>query len=267
MRDLMHIYRVLLRTAWVTVLEYRAQAVLWLISSIFPLVMMVVWLAVVDEAGPLAGGWGSTDFISYYVGAALVYQLTGAWVVWDWDEDIRTGKLSIKLLKPLDPFHHLLSGELGWKILILIFFVPIMIIIAGLTHAITYPIALDMFVAFVLSVAGGFVLAMLMASAFGVLAFWSTQARNLYQLWFGVGQFLSGWIAPLALFPENFRQIASQLPFRSTLGLPMEILMGRLTWPEIGFGFGVTLVWCLIFLIIYRVLWRLGLRRYEAVGA
>jgi ABC-2 type transport system permease protein len=108
---------------------------------------------------------------------------------------------------------------------------------------------------------------MLMSSTLGVLAFWSTQGRNFSGLLFGVGQFLSGWIAPLALFPESFRQTAYLLPFRSTLGLPLEILMGRLDEAETAFAFGITLTWIVFFLILYRVLWRFGLRRYEAVGA
>ena len=91
--------------------------------------------------------------------------------------------------------------------------------------------------------------------------------RQRLWLWIGIGQFLAGWIAPLALFPAWFRQFASWLPFRSTLGFPVEILTGQLSWPEIRFGFLVTLGWILLFLAIYRLLWRMGLRRYEAVGA
>jgi len=266
MRRLMRVYKALLQTAWATAVEYRAQAFLWILSSIFPLVMMAVWLAVVDEAGPLAG-WGRADFISYYVGAALVYHFTFVWSVWQWDEDIRTGNLSPKLLKPLDPFHYLLSEQFGWKLFTLLFIVPPVAVIAWASPAVRYPSTLAQAVAFVLSVAAGFMLMMLMTSAFGVLAFWSTQVGNLFQLWFGVGQFLSGWIAPLALFPASIRQVAYLLPFRSTLGLPMEILMGRLAWPEIGFGFVVTCGWCVVFLVLYRILWRAGLKRYEAVGA
>lgn len=266
MRRLMRIYRVLIQTAWATALEYRAQVLLWILSSIFPLVMMVVWLAVVDEAGPLTG-WGRADFISYYVGAALVYHFTFVWTVWQWDEDIRTGDLSPKLLKPLDPFHYLFTEQLGWKVFILLFVAPLVMVIAWASPAIHYPITFAQAAACGLSVAAGFMLSMLMTSAFGVLAFWSTQVSNLYQLWVGVGSFLSGWIAPLALFPTGIRQVAYFLPFRSTLGFPVEILMDRLTWPEIGFGFAVTFGWCVVFLVIYRIGWRAGLKRYEAVGA
>ena len=34
-----------------------------------------------------------------------------------------------------------------------------------------------------------------MAMAFATIGFWTTQAGNLYSLWWGIGAFLSGWIA------------------------------------------------------------------------
>lgn len=267
MRNLPRVYRALAKVSWATVLEYRAQIVIWILSWLFPLVMMAVWLAVVDEVGP-AAGWDKADFVSYYVAAAVVNYLTvTSWIVWECDEDIRTGNLSIKLLKPLDPFHHYLSDQLGWKLFLVAFLVPAWVAITWLLPAIHYPLTLGRAVAVVSSVTLGFALNLLMSSVFGIFAFWSTQSRNLYLLWNGTGQFLSGWVAPLALFPANLRQIAHWLPFRSTLSLPLEILTGQLSGSEIGFGLAVTAGWTLFFLIAYRVLWRLGLKRYEAVGA
>jgi ABC-2 type transport system permease protein len=99
------------------------------------------------------------------------------------------------------------------------------------------------------------------------LGFWTTQSKNFYSLVYGVGQFLSGFIAPLALFPGVFQSIADLLPFRSALGLPIEILMGRLTFDQITAGLIITLVWTVAMFVLYRVLWQRGLKRYEAVGA
>ncbi len=266
MLSLARAYRALVHAAWARAIEYRAQAILWLISGIFPLVMMAVWLAVVDEAGPLTG-WGASDFVSYYVGAALVYQLTSAWVLWDWDDDIRLGTLSLKLLKPLDPMHHFVSDMAGWKLFSIAVFLPLVAVVAWLTPSIYFPLTPVRVALFVLACLGGLAVSLGMATAFAMISFWSTQSENLYSLFYGVGQFLSGWIAPLALFPAGVRQIADWLPFRSTLSFPLEILLGRASPPEIAFGFAVTLAWIAVFLAIYRVLWRLGLRRYEAVGA
>jgi ABC-2 type transport system permease protein len=106
-----------------------------------------------------------------------------------------------------------------------------------------------------------------LSSFFGMLAFWITTSRNLFSLVYGVGQFLSGYIAPMALFPAEVQNVARLLPFRSYLGLPVETLLGRLTAAEVLEGLGVTLVWTVIFFLLYRWLWFKGLRRYEGVGA
>jgi len=259
-------YRALIHASWGRALEYRAQAVLWLLTGMFPLVMLAVWLAVVAEAGPLTG-WGQSDFISYYVGAMLVYQLTGAWVLWDWDDDIRLGTLSLKLLKPLDPWHHFVSDTLGWKLFAVVVFVPLISAVAMLSPVIQFPLTPLRLVLFALACLGGLSISLTMATAFAMISFWSTQSANAYSLVYGIGQFMSGWIAPLALFPAGVRQIADWLPFRSTLSFPLEILLGRASPDDMVFGFALTLAWIAIFLVIYRVLWRLGLRRYEAVGA
>ena len=262
----LRIYLAMVKASWATALEYRAQIVIWLLSWLFPLIMMVVWLAVVAEVGP-AAGWDQSDFVSYYVAAAIVNYLTVAWIVWDWDDDIRTGTMSIKLLKPVDPFHHYFTNQLGQKLFFAVFLLPVFIVVAWLVPAIHYPLTFARLAAVVLSVILGFGLNMAMGAAAAVLAFWTTQAKNVEMLWTGVGQFLSGWIAPLPLFPAGFQSIARVLPFRSSLGFPIELLMGRLTWPEIAFGFAVTIGWTLFFWAVYRLLWRIGLRRYEAVGA
>jgi ABC-2 type transport system permease protein len=144
---------------------------------------------------------------------------------------------------------------------------PLIVIATWLSPAISYPVGPELFAAAAGSMLLGLVLNMMMQSAFAMIAFWTTQSSNVFGLVSGIGQFLSGYIAPLALFPEQFRQVANLLPFRSLVSLPVEMLMGKLSWAEIGFGYAVTLIWLAIFTLIYRLAWRAGLRQYEAVGA
>lgn len=151
--------------------------------------------------------------------------------------------------------------------LLLVIWVPLMVAVALVFPAVQYNLSLARLAVFVLSLIGGFLLNMLITAAFGMLAFWSTQVRNLYSLWYGIGQFLSGWIAPLAIYPPSIRRLAIMLPFWSTIGFPMESLMGRLSWSETWLGFLVTGVWIAIFGSVYRLLWYLGRKRYDAVGS
>ncbi len=267
MPNIVRVYAALLRAAWLRALEYRAQLILWLVASIFPLVMMAVWLTLVNEVGVIQG-WTQADFVSYYIASTIVSQMTAVWVSWDWDEGIRTGSLSVKLLKPLNPIHdYFVLETLGWKLLIAAIIVPPIVVISWLSPDVTFGASLAEFIAFIVCCLLAILFNLFFATCFGLLAFWTTQSRNFFGLMAGFGHFLSGFIAPLPMFPDEFQTVAALLPFRSTLGLPVEILMGRLTWQEIGSGLLITAVWALIFFVLYRFLWRHGLKRYEAVGA
>jgi len=90
------------------------------------LIMMMVWLTISDQ-GPVAG-YDSTGFISYFLMVTFMRRLTGAWIIWDMDHDIRKGMLSPQLLKPIHPIHHLFARVLAGK--------PLQVILVGLPLAI-----------------------------------------------------------------------------------------------------------------------------------
>jgi ABC-2 type transport system permease protein len=262
----MRAYPGLVRMGLAEAMAYRAQLMISLLLSLVPLIMLAVWLTVVDQVGP-AAGWGKADFVTYYVGAAVVYQFTFSYAAWGWQREIRNGELSVRLLKPIDPFHFYLSSRLGRMFLEVLLITPVVVLASLLVPELHFPLTPVRFAAFMLSLLGAFLLNTLMGTTFGMVAFWSTQSVNLYFLWFGIGQFLSGWIAPVALFPDWFRQAANLLPFHSTLGFPVEVLIGRAGDSAIAGGLLICLFWNLVFLVLYRLLWRRGLARYEAVGS
>ncbi len=265
MRSVGRAYAVLVRAALLGILEYRAQALLWLVEVMFPLVMLAAWLAIVSAAGSIAG-WTGPDFISYYVAAALANKCTSTWVASQWMKEINNGELAVKLLKPLDPFHQVLGEQLGAQIFVYVIGLPILAVLPLVLPAVHFPIGLAA-AFFVLSVVLGYLLNVAMGTVFGLLAFWSPQTNTLYGLWVGVGQVLSGWVAPLLLFPTSVQQVAALLPFRGLLGFPVSLITGRLSGAAIAFGFAVDAVWIGVFFALARLLWTRGLRRYDAVGA
>jgi ABC-2 type transport system permease protein len=258
-------YRALLRAHMAMGVAYRARLTVWILSSLFPVLMMAVWLSVVDEVGPTAG-WEVSDFVSYYAGGALLFHTTTSFLTWVWDADLRSGDMSFKLLKPMDPFHQYLTQEIGMRSVVLAFLLPALIVLTLLVPSLTYRLTpLEWVVAGAAAIIG-FLLNVVMAMTFATIGFWTTQAGNIYSLWWGVGAFLSGWIAPLALLPDVVAQAARLLPFRSSMGFPLEIMLNRLSNTEIVEGFLVSLGWMAAFGLLYRVGWRRGVRRYQAVG-
>src|SRR5262245_28667339 len=106
-------YSALLRAYWMRALEYRGVIMIWILAGLLPLVMMMVWLTL-SAAGPVAG-YDSTTFVSYYLMVILVRRLTGVWIIWDMDREIRLGELSFYLLKPIHPIHHHLARIIAGK--------------------------------------------------------------------------------------------------------------------------------------------------------
>ncbi len=258
-------YPGLLRAAVAQTLAYRAQLVIWVIGGIFPLVLLTVWLSVADEQGATAG-WTRADFISYYVAVTVVFQIVNTHVVWPWDRDLRSGDLSFRLLRPLPPVHHYIADDVGHRLVTATGLVPLFVIAAVWFDAVRYPVGPGTAALALLAVLAGYGLAVAMALAFAMIAFWSTQVGNLYMLWWGGGAFLSGLIAPVSLLPEPLRSLAVFSPFRSTLDFPVQLAMGRLSGAETLLGFAVTAVWLLVFVILHRLLWRHGVVHYQAVG-
>jgi len=236
-----------------------------LLTDFFPFLLMAVWLTVVAGSGP-PRGWTAGDFVGYYAAAAVMWHLSAQHVIWQWDADLRSGDLSVRLLRPLHPFHQYTAEDLGHRVTSLAVLAPALFIAAMALPALNYGLTVPRALLAIAATVTAYTVGLLMASLVGLLGFWSTQTVNIWMLWWGLGSFASGWIAPIQLMPTWIQAIAIWLPFRSTMGFPVEVWTGRLTAAETTLGFGVAFGWAAVFAGLYVTLWRRGVRRYQAVA-
>ena len=99
-----------------------------------------------------------------------------------------------------------------------------------------------------------------------MLSFWVLQIDGIYGAVFIVVNVLSGGYFPLSVFGPAFNRIAAFLPFPYMLQFPVNALSGVYDVSYVLQGLGVQLLWAGIFALISFVLWKLGLRKYDAVG-
>ena len=59
---------------------YRAEFVVWMLTTTIPLIMLALWTTVADE-GPFQN-YKSSDFVAYFLATLIVRQLTSNWVGW-----------------------------------------------------------------------------------------------------------------------------------------------------------------------------------------
>jgi len=258
-------YPTLLKVYYARSIEYRGQLLIWILSSVLPLVMMLVWIQIANTQGPV-NGFSSVDFVEYYLMVTLFRRLTGAWIFWDVDADIRNGTLSPQLLKPIHPLHHLLTRVIASKPIQIIIVLP-PIVIASLLVGAQYDLRPPTLVLAFVATAGALLIEFLVQAIIGSLAFWISHAVAIADVWFWTRSLLSGWIIPLAMFPAALQALLVVLPFRYCLAFPIEIVLGGLTPDQIAQGLAIEFVWVGVFFVLFQLVWRRGLKSYGAVGA
>src|SRR3979411_2368879 len=122
------IYRQLLIAQIQAAAQYRIQAVLWMLFSIIrPVIFLAAWTAVSTAQGGSVGGYTTSDFAAYYIALTIVGHLTTAWNSFEFEFEVRQGRLSPKLLRPLHPLHYSVVENLIWKLTTLPALVPALI--------------------------------------------------------------------------------------------------------------------------------------------
>ncbi len=229
-----------------------------------PLVMLALWSAVARDAP--VGAWTSQGFTAYYIVSLLVRLLTGSWVVWQMTMEIRQGALAMRLLRPLHPLVAYSAENLAAMPLRAAVSLPIMVVLLftnGRAELTRDPLLL---VAFPLSVVLSWLLWFLFQAIIGALALLVHSAVSIMEIWFGFFSVFSGYLVPLDLFPPWARTLADWLPFHLMLSFPVRTLLGRVTHGEVSALLSLQLAYVIALLVILRVTWRAGLRRYAAFG-
>jgi ABC-2 type transport system permease protein len=255
----------LMRVGFAGTVAYRAEMVIWILSTLLPLVLLALWTAVAD-GGPVAG-FGEVEFARYFAVTLLVRQIGSLWLVWELNYEIRSGKLSTKLLRPMHPLVQYatdMSAALPLRVVVM---APMLLALIAWRPELWRTPSVGSAALFVVSMALAWCMNFGIQALFAILAFWFDKSDAVFGVWFSAWSLLSGYLAPLALFPAAVRPLLIVLPFRGQLGLPVEILGGFIepvdALPEVG----IQLLWVIGLFLAVRWSWARGVVRYGAYGA
>jgi ABC-2 type transport system permease protein len=255
--------RAMLGAYYSYMVEYRLEIFLWTISGLLPFVSMAVWVQAGRTGGtlPLA----TEQIVRYFLAAFIIRQFTVVWVIWELEYDVVQGRLAPLLLHPIDPMWRYMMmhvAERGARLPL------IAAIIVGFCVAyppvMWRPTVLGV-VAAALATTLAFALRFLIQYTFAMLAFWTERAAAIDRLFMIPMLFISGYIAPLEFFPPAVREAVLLTPFPYMLYFPTQLLLGEPV--AIGRGFAVMLAWLAGTVALNRWMWRMGMRRFSAMGA
>jgi len=113
----------------------------------------------------------------------------------------------------------------------------------------------------------GFAVSFLLSASLTCVAFWTTRVWSLHEFYSGLVVLFSGQFVPLQLMPQVIQNIARFLPFQLFKYYPIELILGRLSPDEIIQGYLMGIFWLVVSLLLFRWVWRNGLKKFSAVGA
>jgi ABC-2 type transport system permease protein len=254
----------LLRTGFAAAVAYRAEFVVWLLSTTMPLVMLALWSAVAEEAP--VGRFGQAEFVAYFLVALVVRLLTGAWVIWELNMEIRQGTLALRLLRPIHPLVAYAAENVAAMPLRIVLSLPIALVLLWAVGAdrITHdPVLLAVFP---VAIVGAWLITFLAMCIVGSLAFHIESAGAVFEVWLGLFGIFSGYLVPLELYPAWVTALARFLPFRYMLAFPVEMIVGMTPRAEALLELGFQWAFVLVLFLGARAAFGLGLRRFAAFG-
>jgi ABC-2 type transport system permease protein len=254
----------LLKVGFAEAVAYRAELLIWILTSTMPLIMLALWSSVAAEGR--VGRFGQEEFTEYFLAAFVVRQLAASWTCWEINYEVRLGKLSMRLLRPVHPVVAYAAEGIAALPLRLVIAIPVAWWALSSVDSNHLPHGTQGWSLFAASVAGAWALTFLVNIAIGSLSFFMESSIKLMDVYLAAYAVFSGYVVPLELFPNGVRAIIDVMPFRYQLGLPVELLSGQHAPTQ-----AIELLiqqWALVAVLalVSHFAWQRGIKHFEAFG-
>lgn len=257
---------------------YRGDFMIGTLMRFLPtLTQIFLWWAIYDVVKAQSG---SETIASYRLGDMVAYYLmvtigrafssmpgltTGI------ANQVRNGEIKKFLIQPIDMQGALLVQRVAHKL--------VYYLIATLPFALVFFLCREFFydgwpptdvtIVFFASLILGFLLGFFMECTIGLISFWFLEVTSLTFIYMLMNFLLSGHMFPLELLPSspvNIRGFVEFMPFKYLAYFPAAVFLGKVEGPEMYRGLAIEASWVLFFMIISRIMWLRGVKRYSGYG-
>lgn len=250
-------------------MEYRTNFFMNIFSSIFMMVAQgFLWTAIFNSTTQkIIYGYTYTEMMTYTIMAGIISKLVSASFGRQIASDIKSGGLNKFLVQPIDYMNYNMSVFLGKKVSESGFILIFSLIIIFLCNSFwNFNISLINFLCVIVPILLAIIINFFIFYCLSSLAFLMTEVSVLF---FGldvITSILSGAYFPIDIFGEKVLYIINLLPFQYTLYFPLNVMNGRISGQGLLLGVAIQIAWIMILYLLARLLWRIGIKKYIAIG-
>lgn len=236
-------------------------------SQIF--LVFFLWSSVFSQPGRIVFGYDRDKILTYVFGILILKAVVLSARTVDIAGEISTGDITNFLLKPINYFKYWFTRDISSKALNLSFaaFEAVILFII-LRPPIFVQTDLLIIFAFFASLAIAVIIFFCLLFLVNIIAFWMPENGWAAQFLFIViiSEFLSGGVFPLDILPTGLQTLIYSLPFPYLLFFPLQVYLGKLSTVAIIKGILTAGIWVGILALSLKVVWKKGIRHYEAIG-
>lgn len=248
-------------------LAYRMNTFAYFFSEAFSLLVMIyLWLSIYSQGNKI-GSYTFRGLIIYYILTNLIsLSLNAQDIARIIGEEIRLGEFVNYLLKPinfqLDKFFYNLGAiAYNFSVYFIIFFIAF-VLFFNLTD-LNYLLVFYFLIFTIMAVVINFLIYYII----GISTFYLGFIMGVNFIISNIIFFLSGNLVPLDLLPSAVLKIVNWLPFKYLAFIPISIITGRIATGNLLSLFVGGLLWIAILYLISLIIYKQGLKKYEAFGS
>ena len=201
--------------------------------------------------------------------AGLTQALISYLTFFNWYDLMHTiydGQVGSDLLKPLNYFLYWLGIDTGRAMgTFLIRSMPLFIVYAFF-YDITLPQSILQWAAFLFSIIFALIISFAWRFMVNLAAFWTPNALGIGRFAFGLSWIFSGFLMPLALFPNWLAQFSRLTPFGASLYIPIQIFLGEVAGWALFESFLIQVFWIVVLIILGHVVLSRGIKKLVIQG-
>jgi ABC-2 type transport system permease protein len=250
-------------------ITYRTNILLNVVIDLIPIAgVVILWSNIFTTNGHI-GNYSMQEAIFYYLLTPLAGFITWTEFSRRLGYDIKNGVFSNRLIKPIKIWGEVLSQVAAYKtqyfLTANIFYIAILIIVY--TTITTVKITTLSVALFILWSFLALALHILMDYWIASLAFWVDEVWSFMHFKLITFSLLGGVSFPLDILTPQTRAFIELLPFKFMYFVPISYLQGKRD-PHLFMlsDIVILLAWALTFLVLNKIFWKRGLKKYGAYG-
>lgn len=184
-------------------------------------------------------------------------------------EEVRSGLISMNLLKPINYHIQLLFSSIGNALNALIYYgLPVFLITVSVSYfaAGVVPPNIITIGLFCFSIIISFLIYFFISFLVGTISFFTTSIWGITMSLFAIISFLSGRLIPLDFFPDKFKLFIEILPFSSMVYTPSMIYMEKIVGMDIFYRLSLQMLWLILLGVSTMLFWKKAIKKLTILG-